>query len=99
MSDLISRKVVMDWLRGVQAQNIINQHNGTLVDATINSFIDFVVQVPTAFDADKVVEQLEELSYEYEFLQPLSAPKIIERKMMITTERAISAVKGAVKDE
>ena len=71
MSDLISRKVVMDWLRDLQAQAIINRQHGTLVDATIeasiNSFINFIVQVPTAYDADKVVERLEALKSSYQF--------------------------------
>lgn len=64
MSDLISRKAVMDWLRGLQAQSIINENHGSLVDATIsttvNHFINFIVQVPTAYDVNKVVEKLEE---------------------------------------
>lgn len=64
MSDLISRNVVMGWLRELQAQSIINENQGTLVDATISStvnhFIDFIVQVPTAYDVDKVLEQLDE---------------------------------------
>lgn len=65
MSDLISRKVVMDWLRELQAQTIIQNHKGnnTLVDTTIevtvNNFINFIVQAPTAFDTDKVMEQIE----------------------------------------
>lgn len=63
MSDLINRKAVMDWLRELQAQSIINENHGTLVDATISStvnhFINFIVQVPTAYDVDKVVEKLE----------------------------------------
>lgn len=67
MSDLISRKVVMDWLRDLQAQTIIQRHKGnsSLVDTTIevavNNFINFIVQVPTAYDVDKVVEQLESI--------------------------------------
>jgi hypothetical protein len=94
MSDLISRKVVMDWLRDLQAQAIINRQHGTLVDATIeasiNSFINFIVQVPTAYDVDKVVEQLE-----FEFLNS---------KGNLTKEYAIAkaleiVMKGAAKDE
>lgn len=65
MSDLISRTLVMDWLRELQAQAIINENHGTLVDVTISStvnhFMNFIVQLPTAYDVDRIAEELEEL--------------------------------------
>lgn len=76
MSDLISRKAVMDWLRELQAQSIINENHGTLVDATIsttvNHFINFIVQVPTAYDADKVVEKLEHEAQQSDIWIPIT---------------------------
>lgn len=89
MSDLISRKVVMDWLRELQAQSIINENHGTLVDATISTtvkhFIDFIVQVPTAYDVEKVVEVLEE---DKNFWQSIGVTPIMN------LEKAIKIVKG-----
>lgn len=95
MSDLISRKVVMDWLRELQTQSIINEHNGTIVDATIhttvNHFINFIVQLPTTYDVDNVVEQLETLK-----------SKISDKEHNYwnnAISNSISIVKGAVKNE
>jgi hypothetical protein len=99
VSDLINRKVVMDWLRDLQAQAIINSNNGTLVDATIesavNSFINFIVQVPTSYDVDKTVKRLEQLIENYNFNN--SGYSIGEKCDAVY--EAIEIVKGAVKDE
>lgn len=67
-NDLISRSAVMDYLRERQA-NVIIEKNKTgfvLVDvcdgmnSAISAFMNFIVQLPTAYDVDKVVERLKE---------------------------------------
>lgn len=51
MSDLISRKAVIDTLK----------QNGIIVDNELgNLIVDEINRIPTAYDVDKVVEQLEE---------------------------------------
>jgi hypothetical protein len=60
MSDLISRKVVMDYLREQQASIIIehNRENYVTYEATkgmlssVEAFMNFIVQVPTACDVN-----------------------------------------------
>lgn len=67
MSDLISRQAVMDYLRGQQANVIIEKakKNPITCDAckgmesSIEAFMNFINQVPTAYDVDKIVERLE----------------------------------------
>lgn len=77
--DLISRKVVMDYLQEQQANVIIeqNKNNPVTYDATkgmlgsADAFINFIIQVPTAYDVDKVVEQLEskiEITWSHDYL-------------------------------
>lgn len=92
MSDLINRKVVMDWLRDLQAQSIINRHNGTLVDATIessvNGFINFIVQVPTVYDVDKVVEILDKDAQMLYSMGNFSPVKAWENKYLIPVIKA-----------
>ncbi len=65
MSDLISRSVVMDFLREEQANLIIAKNTGKLDKelatgalTAVEAVIDFVVQAPTAFDVEKVITQL-----------------------------------------
>lgn len=72
MRDLISRQAVMDYLRGQQANVIIEKakQNPITCDAckgmesSIEAFMNFINQVPTAYDVDKVIKQLEELTGE-----------------------------------
>lgn len=64
--DLISRKAVMDYLREQQADVIMEnaKENPSTYEATkgmkcsIDAFMNFIVTMPTAYDLDKVVEQL-----------------------------------------
>lgn len=67
-NDLISRKAVMDYLQEQQANVIIekNKNNPVTYDAakgmlaSVDAFMNFIVQAPTAYDVDKVVEQLKD---------------------------------------
>lgn len=67
MSDFISRQAVMNYLREQQAGIIIEKTKQNAVtyeackgmEASIEAFMNFVNQTPTAYDVDKVVEQLE----------------------------------------
>ena len=65
MSDLISRSAVMDFLREEQANLIIAKNTGKLNKelstgalTAVEAVIDFVVQAPSAYDIDKVIDQL-----------------------------------------
>lgn len=68
-NDLISRNAVMDYLREQQANVIIEKNKNGFVNAdvcdgmssAIGAFLNFILQVPAAYDVDKVVERLEEL--------------------------------------
>lgn len=67
-NDFISRDAVMDYLREQQANVIIEKNKNGFVSAdvcdgmssAIGAFMNFIVQLPTAYDVDKVVERLEE---------------------------------------
>lgn len=67
--DLISRSMVMDYLREQQANVTIERNKNGFVSAdvcdgmssAIGAFMNFVVQVPAAYDVDKVVEKFEKL--------------------------------------
>lgn len=67
--DLISRSAVMDYLREQQANVIIEKNKNGFVNAdvcdgmssAIGAFMNFIVQMPTAYDVDKVMEQLESI--------------------------------------
>lgn len=71
--DLISRSMVMDYLREQQANVIIEKNKNGFVNAdvcdgmssAIGAFMNFIMQVPTAYDVDKVVEQLEQQKNQY----------------------------------
>lgn len=65
---LIDRNAVMDYLREQQANVIIEKNKNGFVNAdvcdgmssAIGAFMNFILQIPTAYDVDKVVERLEE---------------------------------------
>lgn len=66
-NDLISRSVVMDYLREQHANVIIEKNkNGFVTEdvcngmtSALSAFMNFIVQIPVAYDIDKVVERLE----------------------------------------
>ncbi len=65
---LIDRNAVMDYLREQQANVIIEKNKNGFVNAdvcdgmssAIGAFMNFILQIPTAYDVDKVVGQMEE---------------------------------------
>lgn len=70
-NDLISRSLVMDYLRE-QETNIITEKNkkgfasADVCDgmsSAIKAFKNYIMQAPTAYDPDKVIKELEEYAY------------------------------------
>lgn len=67
-NDLISRKAVMDYLREQQATVIIEKNKNNSVSnyyipgiqESIQTFMNFIVQVTAAYDVDKVVEKIKD---------------------------------------
>ena len=65
-SDLISRSAVMDYLREQQAGVIIEKNkNGFIgsdvcdgMSSAVSAFMNFIVQLPAAYDVDKVIEKI-----------------------------------------
>ena len=87
MGDLISRKALMDVFQEKADDNTGLLRNNMLFAK------ELVKSIPTAYDVDKVVEQLEECErYVYDAVSD-------EDNYVIDTEKAIEIVKGAVKDE
>jgi hypothetical protein len=76
MSDLISRKAVLD---------IINKHR-----CDTNRIEENVLNLPTTYDVDKVVEQLEEIR---------NASYIHSINQTSVVNECVAIVKEAVKDE
>ncbi len=66
---LIDRNAVMDYLREQQANVIIEKNKNGFVNAdvcdgmssAIGAFMNFILQIPTAYDVDKVVDQINDL--------------------------------------
>jgi len=95
MGDLISRKALMRKLfftedgRKYPTRDIDNFP----VTVSLENLRKIIRNVPTAYDVDKVVEQLKECErYIYDAVSD-------EDNYVIDTEKAIEIVKGAVKDE
>ena len=68
-NDLISRKVIMEYLQEQQANVIIERHKNGFVskevcdgmESAINAFINFIVQCPIDYNVEKVVEQIQRI--------------------------------------
>ena len=85
--DLISRKALMDVFQEKADDNTGLLRNNMLFAK------ELVKSIPTAYNVDKVVEQLKECErYVYDAVSD-------EDNYVIDTEKAIELVKGAVKDE
>jgi len=88
MSDLISRKAVLKLIEDIKVDKDIPKNYGTLLD-----IMSVIRNMPTAYDVDKVMEQVKECErYVYDAVSD-------EDSYVIDTEKAIEIVKGAVKDE
>lgn len=88
MSDLISRESVIETLK--QSGIITDNDLGNLV-------VEEIERIPTAYDVDKVVEQLEEARDE--LLHSTDYNNDIINYCLDWFDMAIDIVKGAVKDE
>lgn len=108
-NDLISRKAVMEYLQEQQANVIIEKNKNNPVTygaakgmlASVDAFMNFIVQAPIAYDLDKVVERLEERKadrekeYKTASLQDGSYMlSMVFRESAKAYERAIEIAKG-----
>ena len=91
MSDLISRKALMDVFQEKADDNTGLLRNNMLFAK------ELVKSIPTAYDVDKVVEQLEEVRDE--LLHSTDYSNDIINYCLDWFDMAIDIVKGAVKDE
>jgi len=88
MSDLISRKAVLKLIEDIKVDKDIPKNYGTLLD-----IMSVIRNMPTAYDVDKIVEELKECErYVYDAVSD-------EDSYVIDTEKAIEIVKGDVKNE
>ncbi|MEY8379284.1 hypothetical protein AALD22_26770 [Lachnospiraceae bacterium 56-18] len=70
-NDLISRNTAMDYLREQRAKIFMEKNKKEFISedkcdgmlSAIEAFMNFVIQAPTAYDLDKVVNDLEEYAY------------------------------------
>lgn len=86
MSDLISRKAVMELIESKCTDGVIGTEEEALIGAY--ELITEITDMPTAFDVDKVVEQLKECErYIYDAVSD-------EDDYVINLDKAISIVKG-----
>ena len=91
MGDLISRKALMDVFQEKADDNTGLLRNNMLFAK------ELVKNIPTAYDVDKVVEQLEEARDE--LLHSTDYNNDIINYCLDWFDMAIDIVKGAVKDE
>ena len=96
-NDLISRSAVMDYLREQQANVIIEKNKSWFIstdvcdgmNSAINAFINFIVQLPAAYDVDKVVERIKASSTDKDGIVCY-----VDEKSVITKELAEKIVKS-----
>lgn len=70
-NDLISRSLVMDYLREQETNIITEKNKKGFVSAdvcdgmisAIGAFKNYIMQVPAAYDSDKVIKELEEYAH------------------------------------
>lgn len=89
--DLISRKAVLDYLKE-QNNNLLKekQKNGFVVsteacrgmESAIVAFRSFILDLPTAFDKEKVIEELKE-QIELVSYNPMTAGRYIKKDRVI----------------
>jgi len=92
VSDLISRKAVYEMLHDLGGSDATDEWADGW-DKAISQAISDLDDIPTAYNADKVVEQLKECErYIYDAVSD-------EDNYVIDTEKAIEIVKGAVNDD
>ena len=70
-NDLISRSIVMDYLREQETNIITEKNKKGFVSAdvcdgmisAIGALKNYIMQVPAAYDSDKVIKELEEYAH------------------------------------
>ena len=96
MSDLISRQSVYDMLHGLGGCDASDEwSNGW--DKAIDTAIGELNEIPTAYDVDKVIEQLEDYGKYKGLLWITDNPANCDNYVPVREVKKI--VKGAVKDE
>ena len=101
MSDLISRSAVLkqleDWKKNWE--NTEDSYEKTWALACIDFYIRLITNQPTAYDVEKVVEELKEWSFETEIAIPTSDGfEDTANREIICTLNAIEVVrKGGLK--
>lgn len=96
-NDLIDRNAVMDYLREQQANVIIEKNKNGFVNAdvcdgmssAIGAFMNFVLQIPTAYDVDEAVKQIMASSTDED-----GVVLYVDRKPVISKELAVKIVKS-----
>lgn len=81
MSDLISRSALLEEM--YQKMSLMGASRNGQHPISMETVIDFIKDYPTAYDADKVVEKLENISVE-----------IFGEFKVLNLEKAIKIVKG-----
>jgi len=103
MSDLISRKAVLAYIREQHDRIIIEQNKySDLSHDTLNGmktanedFNDFIMMIPTAYDVERISEDLEELLVDIVTIGDATAIHHWNRAVM----KGIDIVKGGGRDE
>ena len=88
--DLISRKAVIDYLREQNNNVIIEKYKDGFVsedacrgmESAISAFRNFILTLPTAFDKEKVIEELKE-QIELVSYNPTTAGRYIKKDRVI----------------
>ena len=76
--DLISRSKLIEDIEKMVKEQCMSNPNITLLNA--GEIIDKIYEQPTAFDVDKVIEQLEKQVYEIDDSLSLSARDVIDEE-------------------
>ena len=92
MSDLISRSGLLKEIEKYKFGAISNDAEREYIKKTI---LDFIICQPTAYDPDKVVEELEEISNDI----PLQYEYNYEKGLLDGIDKAIEIFKAGVKNE
>lgn len=96
-NDLIDRNAIMDYLKEQQANVIIEKNKNGFVNvdvcdgmsSAIGAFMNFILQIPTAYDVDKAVKQIMASCTDEDGIV-----LYVDRKPVIAKELAVKIVKS-----
>ena len=97
MNDLISRKAVLKLIEDIKVDKDIPKNYGTLLD-----IMSVIRNMPTAYDVDKVVEQLQQMKTRYFLTIANTGNETLDKiyeDVGNSIDKAIEIMKGAVDDE